>query len=396
AADRSRERFRGLELVVTGGANLPASIRSALAAVLPDTRLISYYGAAEIGFIGDSRDGDGTWIHVYPTIGAQIRDEAGAAVAEGELGTLWIDAAACADGYVAGTTDAVLRGPDGWASVDDQGRIVNGLLQLAGRAGDIAVTGGHKVSLPEVERAFDTVPHLGEVVAIALEDANLGSVIALVIEGGAEAEPAADGSPGLPAGKAALLEHARARLAPQFVPRRIYVLERLPRTVGGKIRRSETVDIIMSGQGHLRWERNRAWSAPGRGPSPRTDSVPGPCGRPCGPGAAASMCSRARNSRIWPCASAVRCEASTPNPSCRGRSPAVSARSSTGPSTSPTRLSSRPESGPASPGPAIPEPMRCRGSATASASSPPPGPDRSTPCSQRPDPCSPTGRARCR
>src|SRR5699024_11074958 len=74
AADRSRERFRGLELVVTGGANLPASIRSALAAVLPDTRLISYYGAAEIGFIGDSRDGDGTWIHVYPTIGAQIRD----------------------------------------------------------------------------------------------------------------------------------------------------------------------------------------------------------------------------------------------------------------------------------------------------------------------------------
>src|SRR5699024_9982769 len=136
AADRSRERFRGLELVVTGGANLPASIRSALAAVLPDTRLISYYGAAELGFIGDGPDGVG-----------------------------------------AGTTAAVLRRPDGWARVDDQGRIVNGLLQLAGRAGDIAVTGGHKVSLPEVERAFDTVPHLGEVVAIALEDANLGSVI---------------------------------------------------------------------------------------------------------------------------------------------------------------------------------------------------------------------------
>src|SRR5699024_10349001 len=84
----------------------------------PGSRLISYYGAAEIGFIGDSRDGDGTWIHVYPTIGAQIRDESGAEVAEGELGTLWIDAAACSDGYVAGTTDAVLRGPDGWASVD--------------------------------------------------------------------------------------------------------------------------------------------------------------------------------------------------------------------------------------------------------------------------------------
>ncbi|WP_209324513.1 class I adenylate-forming enzyme family protein [Brevibacterium renqingii] len=249
AAGRSPERFRGLQLVVTGGANLPASIRSALAAVLPDTRLISYYGAAEIGFIGDSRDGDGTWIRIYPTIGAQIRDETGAEVAEGELGTLWIDAAACSDGYVAGTTDAVLRGPDGWATVDDQGRIVDGLLQLAGRAGDIAVTGGHKVSLPEVERAFDTFAHLGEAVAVAVDDANLGSLIALVIEGGAEAEPAADGTSGPLADKAALLEHARTRLAPQFVPRRIYVLERLPRTVGGKIRRAETARLIMDGQG---------------------------------------------------------------------------------------------------------------------------------------------------
>src|SRR5699024_9549056 len=142
--------------VVTGGANLPASIRSALPAVLPDTRLLSSYGAAEIGSIGDSRGGDGTGMHLYPPTGSQTRDGSAAEVAEGERASLWLDADACSGGYVAGTTDAVLRGPDGWASVDDQGRIVNGLLQLAGRAGDIAVTGGHKVSLPEVERAFDT------------------------------------------------------------------------------------------------------------------------------------------------------------------------------------------------------------------------------------------------
>ncbi|RAG74238.1 long-chain fatty acid--CoA ligase, partial [Burkholderia multivorans] len=93
AADRDPERFVGLDLVVTGGANLPAAIRDRLAEVLPDTRLISYYGAAEIGFIGDSRDGDGTWIEIYPTIAAEIRDENGDPVPEGELGTLWILAA---------------------------------------------------------------------------------------------------------------------------------------------------------------------------------------------------------------------------------------------------------------------------------------------------------------
>src|SRR5699024_11618212 len=51
AARRDPDRFGSLELVVTGGANLPASIRDGLAEILPTVRLISYYGAAEIGFI---------------------------------------------------------------------------------------------------------------------------------------------------------------------------------------------------------------------------------------------------------------------------------------------------------------------------------------------------------
>lgn len=255
AARRTPARFHGLDLVVTGGANLPASIRSALAEVLPDTRLISYYGAAEIGFIGDSRDGDGTWISIYDTISVEVRDESGARLPDGVIGTVWIRAAACSDGYVTGTTDAQLRRPDGWATVGDQGRIENGLLQLAGRAGDIAITGGHKVSLPEVERAFEEFDRgdrrsgrgrLGEVCAIALPDDGLGSIVALVIEPGS----ASDGGPGnsgMP-DKAALIDRARSELAPQFVPRRFYVLDRLPRTVGGKIRRHETVDLVMSGK----------------------------------------------------------------------------------------------------------------------------------------------------
>ena len=41
AARRTPENFLGLDLVVTGGADLPASIRSALADVLPGARLIS-------------------------------------------------------------------------------------------------------------------------------------------------------------------------------------------------------------------------------------------------------------------------------------------------------------------------------------------------------------------
>jgi len=241
AARRDPQRFARLQLVVTGGANLPQAIRDGLARVLPDVRLISYYGAAEIGFIGDSREGDGTLISVYDEVRARIDDGSTPA---GEPGTLWILADACSDGYISATTDARLKNADGWATVHDQGRMVDGRLQLIGRAGDIAVTGGHKVALPEVERAFDGMPGVSAACAIALPDPKLGTIVALVLETAPEHEAAA--SPTID--KAALQAWARQRLAPQFVPRRWYRVAHLPRTVGGKIRRGETAELVERGE----------------------------------------------------------------------------------------------------------------------------------------------------
>ena len=252
AARRDAARFAALQLIVTGGANLPQALRDALAGVLPGVRLISYYGAAEIGFIGDSREGDGTLISVYDGVRARIDDGSD----NGEPGTVWVLADACSDGYISATTDAALKGPDGWATVHDQGRMVDGRLQLIGRAGDIAVTGGHKVALPEVERAFDGMPGLGAACAVALPDARLGSVVALVIEvmgagassAGAAPDADATGAASSVPDKHALQAWARERLAPQFVPHRWYRIDRLPRTVGGKIRRGEATERVMAGE----------------------------------------------------------------------------------------------------------------------------------------------------
>ena len=160
----------------------------------------------------------------------------------------------------------MLRGPGDWATVHDRARLVDGRLQLAGRAGDIVATGGHKVSLPEVEHAFDTMPGLGAVCAVALPDPRLGTVVALVIEGSfGRSSPAReegssagilpnvssppDGLASVVPLKAELQAWARHRLAPQSVPRRWYMLERIPRTAGGKIRRPATISLIEQGEG---------------------------------------------------------------------------------------------------------------------------------------------------
>lgn len=242
AASRAPERFASLELVVTGGASLGAAIRATLRSVLPAVRLISYYGAAEIGFIGDSRSGDGSVIDLYDGIAARIRHSDGSDIPTGanELDELWIRAAACSAGYVEGTSTERLVDDEGWATVHDQAHWIVGAMGrailLAGRAGDIAITAGHKVSLAEVDRAFEGAPGIGGACAIALDDDLRGQVVALVVE--ANSAPT----------RSELTARAREHLAPQFVPRRFFVVDRLPRTVGGKVRRAETAALVAGGK----------------------------------------------------------------------------------------------------------------------------------------------------
>lgn len=236
-AQRAPSRFVAVNLIITGGANLPPSTRAALARAIPGARVISYYGAAEIGFIGDSRGEDGSVIQPYRGIEVALRRDDGSVIdrTEAELGAIWVRAAACSEGYIAGASAEPLRDAAGWATVHDQGRWVADGLKLVGRAGDIAITGGHKVSLAEVERAFDYAADGSAVCAIAVPDARRGSIVALVVESTGAVD------------KAGLMALAQRRLAPQFVPRRWYRIPALPRTVSGKLRRAATVELVTRG-----------------------------------------------------------------------------------------------------------------------------------------------------
>ena len=281
-ATRTPKLFARLELIVVGGAELPENLRHELAAVLPHTELISYYGAAEIGFIGQGIPGSPGWHEVYEGIDVQIRDENGAAVRDAELGasselgssdlgTIWVRAVSASDGYVVGGAGGNTAGPgsdgelldeSGWASVGDQGRtrIVDGRrqVQVVGRAGEIINTGGHKVALPEVTRAYADLTVDGQAfdaVAVGLPDATMGTVLALAVEDfGVELSGSGLGGSGLGGTrvnplltKAALREWGRERLAPQFVPAQYYVVSRLPRTVGGKVKTTELAELLRSG-----------------------------------------------------------------------------------------------------------------------------------------------------
>jgi long-chain acyl-CoA synthetase len=235
AALRHPGRYDGIELIVTGGAALSESARTAVSAALPHARTISYFGTGELGFIGDDRAGDGG-IRLYPQVHARVRDNDGNDLAAGELGSLWVRSPSCSTGYLPGTSSAALTDGDGWASVHDQGRLHGRDFTFVGRSGDVVTTGGHTVALEEVERAFERMPGLGACCAIAENDHRLGTRIALVVED--DAPPTAE-----------LRRWAREQLPSASVPRRWHTLPELPRTAGGKIRRVAVADLVSAGKG---------------------------------------------------------------------------------------------------------------------------------------------------
>ncbi len=91
-----------------------------------------------------------------------------------------------ADGYLgdpARSAAAFATDADGtrWYRTGDLGELAHdGTLRIRGRADDVIISGGVKVSLGDVERAVRTVPGFGEAVAVRVPDLEWGERAAIV------------------------------------------------------------------------------------------------------------------------------------------------------------------------------------------------------------------------
>lgn len=118
---------------------------------------------------------------------------------------------------------------DGWLATGDLGRIVDGRVHVAGRRGDLIVTGGENVWPDPVERALRTHPLVADAAVAGRDDAEWGQrVVAWIVPTDPSEPPALD----------ALRDHVSARLPRYCAPRRIVLVPALPRTPLGKIARS--------------------------------------------------------------------------------------------------------------------------------------------------------------
>ena len=175
-----------------------------------------------------------------PVPGVEVRitdPERGTPAAEGAPGEVELRGPNVMLGYVGDPAATAAAFRDGWLRTGDIGRLdAEGRLRLTGRLKEMINVNGLKAWPAEIERVLGDHPGVAEVAAFGVADPATGErVEAAVVAPGAAADLADR-----------LVRHARTRLAPHKVPRRIHLLSELPRNATGKLRRGELTRAFSS------------------------------------------------------------------------------------------------------------------------------------------------------
>jgi acyl-CoA synthetase (AMP-forming)/AMP-acid ligase II len=174
-------------------------------------------------------------------LGVEVRivDESGMDVPTGEAGEILSRGPELFAGYTDPELTAKVMDNDGWYHTGDVGILDElGWLAITDRLGDLIIRGGENVSPAEIEDLLVRMPSVAEVVVVGAPDDRLGEHGCAFIRQVPGAEPV-----GLDEIRAHL---AQAGLAKQKWPEEVRVVQDLPRTPSGKVKRFELRALLRS------------------------------------------------------------------------------------------------------------------------------------------------------
>jgi acyl-CoA synthetase (AMP-forming)/AMP-acid ligase II len=177
-----------------------------------------------------------------PAVDAEvlIAAEDGTPVAAGEIGEIRVRAPFTMAGYHnAPERNAETMAPGGWIRTRDLARVDDrGYLYLVDRASDMIVTGGYNVYPREVEDALAAHPAVAECAVVGAPDPTWVEAVTAFVAF----------RPGLSAPADELRDFARARLAGYKIPKRVVVVDAIPKSPVGKILRRALRDPLWTDQ----------------------------------------------------------------------------------------------------------------------------------------------------
>jgi len=172
----------------------------------------------------------GTVGHPIPGLAAKLVDPAtGREVSTGEAGELWVRGHCVMAGYY-NNPDATARAVDvdGWLHTGDMARCRgDGNYRIVGRSRELIIRGGENIYPAEVEEFLHHHPAVAEVAVAGLPDARYGEVVAAWVVAKSGAVLTSD----------ELKLYCQGQIAHFKIPRYVMMVDSLPRTVTGKIRK---------------------------------------------------------------------------------------------------------------------------------------------------------------
>jgi oxalate---CoA ligase len=155
-----------------------------------------------------------------------IFDGAGRALTAGEAGEVVIRGPNVMHGYENNPQANADSFVNGWFRTGDQGTLDDtGYLRLISRIKELINRGGEKIAPREIDEVLESHPAVKEAVAFGVPHPTWGEEVAAAVVLIA------------PATEKELLAYARNRLADFKVPKRLYLVESIPRTPTGKVQR---------------------------------------------------------------------------------------------------------------------------------------------------------------
>lgn len=219
------DALRGFSAVLLGGA--PASAALLTAAENAGIRVVTTYGSAETA--------GGCVYSGVPLPGVSVACQPSTVSGDSDAsGRIWLGGPTLASGYLGDTERTAAHfytDPDGnrWYRTDDTGRLdANGALTVLGRADDVIITGGIKVSGSAVAGVLESHPLVREALVFGVPDSRWGQVLTAAVT-------PVTGTAEFPAQLSAdLTDLCRERLGVAATPKLVKVLEDFPALSTGK------------------------------------------------------------------------------------------------------------------------------------------------------------------
>ena len=211
-------------LVAHAGAPCPVPLKQWAVDQFPDGSVWEFYGSTEGQFTACPAE---EWVDRPGTVG---RARPGRTLSVDEDGTIWCtvpDHARFTYWRDPGATARAWR--DDAFTVGDLGRLdADGYLYLDGRRDDLIISGGVNVYPLEVEQALHDLDGVEAVAVFGVPDERWGQRVCAAVVGSAT--------------PAEVQARARERLAAYKCPKEVFVVDDLPHTATGKLRRLDLAD----------------------------------------------------------------------------------------------------------------------------------------------------------